>query len=253
RPDELQRQRRQRPVLGARRGQPPGLLDRAARGDGRRRAQRTGRAGRVDGDVGRQQLDDRRPQLRRARRLQPRGEDPAHRPAVRPPSPPPTGSAATNTIDPQHMALNITPYDEDNTAAAGTTTLRHIDQSTRLAWSNDTGSVQSDPFRWGHAYIPGYTPPAGRPTTPSTPNVSHPNLDGVLSPQTIYQSATDGMPISGRAAARNDDSIQIRKVTLTKLPPGSRNTDLKARVLVSSTGAGTAHIFLWNGDHANIP
>ena len=68
-------------------------------------------------------------------------------------------------IDPNNMGLNITPYDEDNTAAAGTTTLRHIDQSTRLAWST-FGSVQSDPYRWGHATLPGYTPPAGRPTTP---------------------------------------------------------------------------------------
>ena len=64
------------------------------------------------------------------------------------------------------MGLNITPYDNDNTAAAGTTTLRHIDNSTRLAWSA-SGSVQSDPYRWGHATLPGYTPPAGRPTTPT--------------------------------------------------------------------------------------
>ena len=54
RPVELQRQRRERPVLGARRGQPPGLRDRPARGDGRRRPERPGRPGRLDGDVGRQ-------------------------------------------------------------------------------------------------------------------------------------------------------------------------------------------------------
>jgi LmbE family N-acetylglucosaminyl deacetylase len=180
--------------------------------------------------------------------------------AVGPTSSPPTGNAATNTIDPQHMGLNITPYDEDNTAAAGKTTLRHIDQSTRLAWSNDTGSVQSDPFRWGHAYIPGYTPPAGRSTTPTPPNVSHPNLDGVLSPQTIYQSATDGVPISGRAPAPHDDSISIKDVKLTKLPPPPPGNGpkpptppLKAEVKIKATGPGTAHIFLWTGDHANIP
>jgi len=164
--------------------------------------------------------------------------------AVGPTSSLPTGSAATNTINPQHLGLNITPYDEDNTAAAGTTTLRHIDQSTRLAFSNDTGGVQADPFRWGHAYIPGYTPPAGRPTTPTTPNVSHPNLDGVLSPQTIYQSATDGVPISGRDPAPANDSISLNKV---KLNP------MKAEFDFDATGPGTVHVFLWNGDHANIP
>ena len=65
-------------------------------------------------------------------------------------------------VDPARMGLNITPYDNDNTAAAGTTTLRHIDNSARLAWST-FGSVQSDPYRWGRATLPGYTPPAGPP------------------------------------------------------------------------------------------
>ena len=39
-------------------------------------------------------------------------------------------------IDPAKMGLNITPYDnDDNTAGTGSTVLRHIDQSARLAWS----------------------------------------------------------------------------------------------------------------------
>ena len=167
--------------------------------------------------------------------------------AVGPTSAPPTGSAATNTIDPSHMALNITPYDEDNTAAAGTTTLRHIDQSTRLGWSSDTGGVQADPFRWGHAYLPGYTPPAGRPTTPTTPNVSHPNLDGVLSPQTIYQSAVDGVPISGRNPAPGNDRIESLKAKLSPLAEGTLELEMHA------SGPGTAQIFLWTGDHGAIP
>ncbi len=163
--------------------------------------------------------------------------------AVGPTDAPPTGSAATNAVNPLHMGLNITPYDEDNTAAAGTTTLRHIDQSTRLAWSA-FGSVQSDPYRWGHAYLDGYAPPAGRSTTPTTPNVSHPNEDGVNSPQTIYQSARDGVPISGRNPAPARDSISIRKVRL-----GFASVELDVR----ATGPGTAHVFLWTGDHGAIP
>jgi LmbE family N-acetylglucosaminyl deacetylase len=162
-------------------------------------------------------------------------------------------------VDPDHMGLNITPYDEDNTAAAGRTTLRHIDLSTRLAWST-FGSVQSDPYRWGHATLAGYTPPAGRSTTTATPNVSHPNLDGVLSPQTIYQSATDGVPISGRNPAPAEDSISIQKVKLTKPLPAPRGhghgpptRPLQVELTIKATGPGTAHIFLWAGDHANIP
>ena len=70
------------------------------------------------------------------------------------------------------MGLNITPYDnDDNTAGTGSTVLRHTDQSTRLAWST-FGSVQSDPYRWGRATLPGYTPPADRPTTPAAPKLA---------------------------------------------------------------------------------
>ncbi len=144
-------------------------------------------------------------------------------------------------VDPAHMGFNITPYDEDNTAAAGTTTLLHQDQSTRLAWST-FGSVQSDPYRWGHATMAGYTPPAGRPTTPAAPNVSHPNLDGAASPQTIYQSARNGVPISSRRPAA--DGIAISN---TSLSPSAAEFD------VDAAGPGTAHVFLWAGDHAAIP
>ena len=163
--------------------------------------------------------------------------------AVGPTDTPPTGNAATNVVNPLHMGLNITPYDEDNTAAAGTTTLRHIDQSTRLAWSA-FNSVQSDPYRWGHAYLSGYTPPAGRPTTPTPPIVGHPNLDGTNSPQTIYQSAVDGVPISGRNPAPPNDRITISNPVLG---PSTAEFDIHA------TGPGTAHFFLWSGDHAAIP
>src|SRR5262249_58390412 len=124
------------------------------------------------------------------------------------------------------------------------TTLRRIDESTRLAWSNDTGAVQADPFRWGHAYIPGYTPPAGQSTTPTTPNVGHPNLDGALSPQTIYQPAIDGVPISGRDPVAPSDSILVNKV---KLNPASAEFEFNAKV------PGALHVVLWTGYHARIP
>ncbi len=113
-------------------------------------------------------------------------------------------------VDPARLGLNITPYDNDDTSAAGTTTLRHIDQSTRLGWSA-LGSVQSDPYRWGLATLPGYTPPADRPTVPGPPDVSSPNLNGALSPQTIAQSARNGVPISGRVPSTD---LQIRYAAL---------------------------------------
>ncbi|MFU8874257.1 PIG-L family deacetylase [Micromonospora sp. SL4-19] len=146
-------------------------------------------------------------------------------------------------VDPAHLGLNITPYDNDNTAAAGTTTLRHIDMSTRLGWSA-FGSVQSDPYRWGQATLPGYTPPAGRPVTAPPPNVSNPNLNGASSPQTIWQSARNGVPISGRVPAPAQNRIRISSPALTST---------SATFDINASGPGTARVFLWTGDAGAIP
>jgi len=143
-------------------------------------------------------------------------------------------------VDPSRLGLNITPYDNDDTSAAGTTTLRHIDQSTRLGWSA-LGSVQSDPYRWGLATLPGYTPPADRPTTPAPPNVSNPNLNGALSPQTIAQSARNGVPISGRVPTSD----------LTILYAGLRGNTVD--VVMDSRVSGTARAFATTGELGAIP
>jgi len=112
--------------------------------------------------------------------------------------------------------------------------------STRLGWSA-LGSVQSDPYRWGLATMPGYTPPADRPTTPAPPNVSNPNLNGALSPQTIAQSARNGVPISGRVPT-ND--LKILSADL-----GRTSVDIRTR----SAGTGTARAFLTTGNIGAIP
>ncbi|TCN38746.1 VCBS repeat-containing protein [Kribbella orskensis] len=143
-------------------------------------------------------------------------------------------------VDPAKLGLNITPYDNDDTSAAGTTTLRHIDMSTRLGWSA-LGSVQSDPYRWGRATMPGYTPPADRPTTPSAPNVSSPNLNGALSPQTIAQSARNDVPISGRVPTSGLEVLSGRL--------GESSVEL----VTSSSVSGTARMFLTSGELGAIP
>lgn len=148
--------------------------------------------------------------------------------------------------DLSHLGLNITPYDNDNTAAPGTTTLRHIDMSTRLGWSA-LNSVQSDPYRWGRASISGYTPSPqvnALPAVAPDPILSHSNLDGVDSPQTIAQSARDGVPISGRPPAPAGDRVTVLRTRLE----GSR-----AVVDMVASGGGTAHVFLWSGNTGYIP
>jgi hypothetical protein len=145
-----------------------------------------------------------------------------------------------SAVDPSRLGLNITPYDNDDTSAPGTTSLRHIDMSTRLGWSA-LGSVQSDPYRWGLATLPGYTPPADRPTTPAPPDVSNPNLNGALSPQTIAQSARNGVPISGRVPT---DDLRI-------LYAAARGNAVQ--LVTSSKGSGTARAFLTSGELGAIP
>ena len=73
--------------------------------------------------------------------------------------------------------------------------------STRLAWST-FGSVQST--RTAGATRPCRLHAAGGPPdgAAAAGPVSNPNLDGGDSPQTIAQSAHDGVPISGREPAR---------------------------------------------------
>ena len=139
------------------------------------------------------------------------------------------------------FGLNITPYDNDNTAAAGTTTLRHIDSSTRTGWSA-FGSVQSDPYRWGRASIAGSAVVGSNVVDPL--DLSSPNLDGAKSPQTIAQSAHDGVPISGRDPAGNANKLTISNV---KLGASSVTMD------VASTGTGTMRAFLWSGEEGQIP
>ena len=147
-------------------------------------------------------------------------------------------------VDPDRMGLNITPYDnDDNTEGTGSTTLRHTDSSTRLAWST-FGSVQSDPYRWGHATMPGYTPPPDRPTEPENPTISSSNLNGAESPQTIARSARDGVPISGRVPAPRRDRVAWARASRD----GGSIT-----VKVATTGPGTLRLYGWRGPVGYIP
>ncbi len=60
----------------------------------------------------------------------------------------------------------------------------------------------------------------------------------------IYQSAKNGIPISGRKPAPASDSMSIASVTMTS---GAVTFDINA------TGAGPAHVFLCAGDPGSIP
>lgn len=143
----------------------------------------------------------------------------------------PTGDATTNEIDPLYLGLNITPYDSDNQSFIG---------ETRTAWS-PFGSQQSEPYRWGHAYLDGYTPPADRPTVAPDAIIPATALQGIESPQTIFQSATRGGTISGLqpsgALSLGDGELLPDAITVPS----------------ESSSAGTARLFLYTGDARFTP
>ncbi len=143
----------------------------------------------------------------------------------------PTGDATQNDVDPDYLGLNVTPYDSDTQDYIG---------KTRTAWS-PFGSQQSEPYRWGHAYLDGYTAPGDRSTEASEPIIPDTALMGVASPQTIHQSAVRGVTISGLPASRalSVDGISIGAGAAT--------------IKVNSTEAGTLRAYAWKGDFGMVP
>lgn len=152
----------------------------------------------------------------------------------------PTGDLATNTVDPDYVGFNITPYDSDNQDFIG---------DTRLAWSA-FGSVQSEPYRWGHAYLEGYRGPGVSESNIVTgiigdvdePTIPQTALQGTSSPETIYQSAVHGTTIAGLQPG-DGVTIDPKDVTIT---PSS--------VTIKVSGyAGTINAYLWKGDPRFTP
>lgn len=151
--------------------------------------------------------------------------------AVGPTSTAPTGDAAKNTADPQYMGFNLTPYDSDNQNFIG---------ETRTAWSA-FGSQQSEPYRWGHAYLDGYEPPADRQKEASDPIIPDTALRGVQSPQTIYQSAKRGVTMSG---VQPTESLNVTDVKIS---------EKEIVVSYDAKTAGTLRGFAWKGDPRFVP
>jgi hypothetical protein len=143
-------------------------------------------------------------------------------------SAPPTGQRASNALDPSYLGMNITPYDSDQANFIG---------ETRTAWSA-YGSQQSEPARWGHAYLQGYTSPAMTVPQPRIPDTA---LRGVQSPQSIYQSAVRGVPIAGAEPSR--------ALTITRASLAADGVALN----VAASAAGTLRVYVWKGEAAFVP
>ncbi|UYM06755.1 sugar-binding protein [Solicola gregarius] len=135
-------------------------------------------------------------------------------------------SALPSTVDPEHLGLNMFIYDSDTQDKTG---------QTRIGWST-WGGVQGDPYRWGIANLPDWTPPEVETQDPVIPLDALESLD---SPQSIAQAARTGVALSG--------GPQARKATSATLVNAKRSGKaVVARVKVR--GAGKAHLFAVDAD-----
>lgn len=128
-------------------------------------------------------------------------------------------------IDPKNAAMNIFIYDSDTQDLTG---------QTRLGWST-WGGVQGDPYRWGKTRFEGYTPPADARTTPDAPKMPLDATHSIDSPQSIMQSAMDGVGLAGTP------SIPASEGLLFVSPPKVEGD--KVSVSFTAKSAGTVTIF----------
>lgn len=135
-------------------------------------------------------------------------------------------------VDPKHLGLNIFVYDSDAQDKTG---------QTRIGWST-WGGVQGDPYRWGLATLPGYTPPAGTPTMPPAPVIPRTALQSVDSPQSILQAVRDNVPLAGGREAPAGD---------TAWATGATAAGTTVTVTLRATGPGIAHVHLY-GDGTGV-
>lgn len=134
-------------------------------------------------------------------------------------------SALPAAVDPNRLGLNVLAYDSDN---------QNKTDDTRIGWSPYEG-VQGDPYRWGKAKLPGYQPPASRPTKPSEPVIADSAARSVRSPDSISQSVRTGIPLAGEPNAPAEDTA---RPLAARTEPGAVTVDLRA------TGPGRAHLFI---------
>lgn len=107
-------------------------------------------------------------------------------------------------IDPDNAAMNIFIYDSDTQDLTG---------QTRLGWST-WGGVQGDPYRWGLIEFEGFVPAADARTEVDEPVMPLEAALSVNSPQSIRQSAMDGVGLGGHPRVPDGEGVAVTGVTV---------------------------------------
>ncbi len=128
-------------------------------------------------------------------------------------------------VDPERMGLNVLVYDSDTQDNTG---------QTRIGWSTFQG-VQGDPFRWALATLPGLPATESDPVEPTLPETAALSIN---SPQSIAQSATDGVGLGGGPALPE----RTARVTAAEVSDGVVDVSMSAR------DEGQANVFVRDGE-----
>ncbi|WP_166348286.1 sugar-binding protein [Phytoactinopolyspora limicola] len=130
-----------------------------------------------------------------------------------------------DTVDPERMGLNVLVYDSDTQDRTG---------QTRIGWST-FGGVQANPFAWGLVTLPGLEESEPDPVEPILPSDVALSIN---SPQSIEQSAADGVPLGGGPGL---DGKTLR-IGSAQLAGDDVSVELRTRE------AGQANVFVWDGE-----
>ncbi|MGG5261114.1 sugar-binding protein [Phycicoccus avicenniae] len=137
-------------------------------------------------------------------------------------------SELPGAVDPEHLGLDVFVYDSDTQDKTG---------QTRIGWST-WGGVQGDPYRWGVATLPGYTPPADRPAEAPEPVIPLTALSSLDSPPSLAQAVRVDVPLAGDPASSPARAGWVERLTTSK------DT---AWVRLRANGPGTAHVYVVDG------
>ncbi|WP_402839728.1 PIG-L family deacetylase [Microbacterium sp. GXS0129] len=131
-----------------------------------------------------------------------------------------------DNLDPQHVGFNIIVNDSDTQNKAA---------QNRVGWSTFPG-MRADPWRWGIITLDGIEDAGAQPKEPTLPDTA---ARSVESPQSILQSAIDGVPLGGFPTGPDPLRVVSSSVAL-----GIVTAEVDVPV------AGTARLFLWDGTQA---
>ncbi len=131
-----------------------------------------------------------------------------------------------DTVDPDRMGFDVLVYDSDTQDKTG---------QTRIGWST-FGGVQANPQAWGLLTLPGLAESEPAPKDPILPSEA---ALSVNSPQSIAQSAVDGVPL-GSGPGLGSKALEVRSASLS-------GDD--AEVQLRTRGSGKANVFVWDGEN----